>query len=149
MTTIRKATFADLDSLSHLFDGYRIFYGKPSGLIAGKAFLKERLENGESHIFVSLDAEGTMTGFVQLYPIFSSTRMKRLWLLNDLFVSPVYRGQGISKALLYKVQQFSQETGSCGLMLETAKANEIGNNLYPAVGFILDNEHNYYTWDAY
>ncbi|MDB5257286.1 MAG: family N-acetyltransferase [Chitinophagaceae bacterium] len=147
-TTIRKATLQDLEPLSLLFDGYRVFYEKESNLAEAKIFLRDRINNKESEIFVAVDATGTMTGFTQLFPIFSSTRMKRFWLLNDLFVHPLYRGQGISKALLFEVQQFSRETDSCGLMLETAKTNAIGNSLYPAVGFILDAEHNYYTWDA-
>jgi GNAT superfamily N-acetyltransferase len=146
--SIRKATLEDLEALGHLFEGYRVFYEQESNLRAGKAFLKERMINKESEIFVSMNAEGTMTGFIQLYPIFSSTRIKRLWLLNDLFVHPVFRGRGISKALLYKAQEFSQETNSCGLILETAKTNDIGNRLYPAVGFVLDEEHNYYTWNT-
>ena len=145
---LRKATLNDLETLSHLFDGYRVFYKKESDLRGGQAFLKERMTNNESEIFVSFNEEGTMTGFIQLYPIFSSTRLKRFWLLNDLFVHPLYRGQGFSKALLAEVQAFAQETGSCGLMLETAKTNSIGNQLYSATGFELDEDHNYYTWDT-
>ena len=49
-------------------------------------FLKERLENQDSEIFVA-EENGILTGFTQLYPLFSSTRMKRYWLLNDLFVN--------------------------------------------------------------
>ena len=146
--SIRKTTLEDLETLSHLFDAYRVFYKKESDLLAGQSFLKERIINKESEIFVSFDNEGTMTGFVQLYPIFSSTRMKRFWLLNDLFVHPIYRGQGISKVLLAYAQTFAQETDSTGLILETAKTNVIGNSLYPGVGFVLDDEHNYYTWDT-
>ena len=146
--TIRKATLKDLEPLSLLFDGYRVFYEKESNLEGANAFLKDRINNKESDIFVAIDETGNMTGFIQLYPIFSSTRMKRFSLLNDLFVHPSYRGQGISKSLLFEVQKFTQETGSCGLMLETAKTNVIGNSLYPAVGFELDEEHNYYTWDT-
>jgi ribosomal protein S18 acetylase RimI-like enzyme len=147
-TTIRKATLQDLEPLSSLFDGYRVFYEKESDLAEAKTFLKDRMSNKESEIFVAVDETETMTGFIQLFPIFSSTRMKRLWLLNDLFVHPSYRGQGISKALLYEVQKFSNETDSCGLILETAKANTIGNSLYTSVGFVCDEEHNYYTWDT-
>lgn len=146
--TLRKAVLKDLEPLSHLFDGYRVFYKKESDLRAGQSFLRERLTNKDSEIFVSFDKDGTITGFVQLYPIFSSTRMKRFWLLNDLFVHPIYRGQGISKALLSQAQALAEETGSCGLMLETAKTNTIGNRLYPAMGFELDAAHNYYTWDT-
>jgi ribosomal protein S18 acetylase RimI-like enzyme len=145
---IRKATLEDLEALSHLFDGYRIFYKLESDLGAGLSFLIERMTNKESEIFISFEETGAMTGFVQLYPIFSSTRMKRSWLLNDLFVHPTYRGRGISKALLTEVQAFAQASNSSGLILETAKTNAIGNNLYPAAGFVLDEEHNYYTWET-
>jgi hypothetical protein len=31
-------------------------------------------------------------------------------------------------------------------MLETAKSNDIGNNLYPKAGFELDTEFNWYHW---
>jgi GNAT superfamily N-acetyltransferase len=147
-TTIRQATLQDLEPLSLLFDGYRIFYEEASDLEGVNLFLKDRISNKDSDIFVALDSTGTMTGFLQLYPIFSSTRMKRFFLLNDLFVHPSYRGQGISKAMILEVQKFTKEIGSCGLLLETAKTNLIGNKLYPSVGFICDTEHNYYTWDT-
>lgn len=144
MNTIRKANIQDLDTLAHLFDGYRVFYKQSSNLLASKAFLKERIENKDSEIFVALDGEAKISGFVQLYPIFSSTRMKRMWLLNDLFVNPAYRGQGISKLLLDKAKELSRQTGSVGLLLETERTNVIGNKLYPSAGFKKDEEHHYY-----
>ena len=148
MNNIRKAILQDLDALAHLFDGYRVFYKKGSDLMACKAFLTERMTNKESEIFVSLNEEEIITGFVQLYPTFSSTRMKQLWILNDLFVNPVYRGQGISKLLMEKAKELSLQSGSCGLLLDTAKTNTIGNKLYPSVGFVLNEAYNYYFWDA-
>jgi len=148
MNAIRKATLHDLDPLAHLFDGYRVFYKKESDLMACKAFLKERMTNEESEIFIALNEEEIITGFVQLYPSFSSTRMKRLWILNDLFVNPVYRGQGISKKLIEQAKALSLQSGSCGLLLDTAKTNTIGNKLYPAVGFVLDEAYNHYFWES-
>ena len=91
--------------------------------------------------------EGDLVGFVQLYPLFSSTRMKKLWLLNDLFVVENFRGKGISKQLIEKCKDVCDDTGACGLMLETAKTNKTGNSLYVKTGFILDADHNYYSWD--
>ena len=52
MTTIRKATLSDLIPLSELFDLYRQFYGKTSDKEVGKEFLKERIKNNESEIFI-------------------------------------------------------------------------------------------------
>lgn len=145
---IRQATIADLAQLTDLFDEYRVFYKKESDKEQAKIFLKERLENSDSTIFVSEQEDEKLAGFTQLYPLFSSTRMKKLWLLNDLYVNPAYRGKGISMALINKAKELAIETNAGGLMLETAKSNEIGNNLYPKMGFELDNEHNVYSWDV-
>jgi len=147
MNHIRKVTIQDLEALSLLFDGYRVFYKQGSDIDAAKAFLKARIEKNESVIFVSATKTEQLTGFVQLYPLFSSTRMKRLWLLNDLFVDPTFRGQGISKLLIANCKQLCHDTDACGLLLETAKTNDIGNKLYPSAGFELDSDHNYYCWN--
>src|SRR5215213_1092059 len=144
---IRDATTADILQLSVLFDGYRVFYLYETDIDSAIIFLKQRLENEESKIYVAESINGKLVGFVQLYPVFSSTRMKKLWLLNDLFVLTEYRGQGISKALIQKAKGLCFSTDSCGLILETAKSNDIGNMLYPATGFSLDAEHNYYYWN--
>ncbi|MCB0375871.1 MAG: GNAT family N-acetyltransferase, partial [Sinomicrobium sp.] len=78
---IRKAVWADLDQLTELFDAYRVFYEKSPDKNAVKAFLTERIANGDSELFVAADPNGDIAGFVQLYPLFSSTQMKRFWLL--------------------------------------------------------------------
>ena len=67
------------------------------------------------------NAEHQLVGFVQLYPLFSSTRMEKLWLLNDLFVDPDYRGKGISKGLINKAKELVEESDACGMFLETEK----------------------------
>jgi len=143
---IQKATVAHLDDLAVLFDGYRVFYRKASDLEGAKAFLKARIEQKESEIYIAYNDFGEMAGFVQLYPLFSSTRMKRLWLLNDLFVHPDFRGIGISKKLIERAKQLCRDTKACALMLETEKSNLIGNELYPRTGFDLDKDHNHYEW---
>lgn len=145
-TTIKKATVEDIPELALLFDGYRIYYKKESDIPAAIAFLKARIEQQESEIFIAYNDFGEMAGFVQLYPLFSSTRMKRLWLLNDLFVHPDFRGVGISIKLIDRAKELCRATNACALILETEKSNVIGNQLYPRTDFELDREHNYYEW---
>ena len=147
MHTIKKATLNDLEAVAYLFDQYRVFYQKPSDIKQAKVFIHERLTNNDSEIFVCYDAHHVMMGFTQLYPLFSSTRMRKLWLLNDLFVAEKHRGKGVSVALIEQAKELCIATDACGLMLETAKTNMVGNNLYPKTGFSLDNDHNYYSWD--
>ncbi|MEC3874820.1 GNAT family N-acetyltransferase [Chryseobacterium salviniae] len=141
----RKATNTDVQQLAELFDQYRIFYHKASDIPAAEKFLKERIENNDSEIFVA-EYNGKLVGFVQLYPLFSSTRMKRYWLLNDLFVNEQHRGKGYSKELIEEAKKMARFTNSCGILLETGKSNDIGNKLYPACGFEIYDEVNFYEW---
>jgi GNAT superfamily N-acetyltransferase len=146
--TISRSTLQDLKGVASLFDQYRIFYGKSSDIDGAVHFLENRMHNNESVIFHAMDDKRDYIGFTQLYPIFSSTRMKKLWLLNDLFIHPQHRGQGVSVQLMETAQEWAIGTHSAGLILETAKDNVIGNLLYPRTGFTLDKEHNYYSWDC-
>lgn len=143
---VREAKKSDLDQLSALFDGYRVFYRKDSDKEKAKEFLSERLQNNDSEIYVYESNEGKLAGFVQLYPLFSSTRMRKLWLLNDLFVSPDFRGQGVSVKLIERAKQLVADSSAFGMFLETEKTNLIGNNLYPRTGFKLNEESHYYEW---
>ena len=154
MITIKKATVQDIEKLNLLFDAYRVFYKKESDLAASKEFLRERIENNESEIFVAscsdvnnTNPETKLVGFFQLYPIFSSTRLKRFWLLNDLFVDKEFRGKGISVLLINEAKKLAIQSHSAGLMLETDKNNVEGNHLYPKMGFELDTQHNFYYWN--
>lgn len=141
----RKAQLADVQQLAELFDQYRIFYHKDSDIPAAKKFLTERIENNDSEIFVA-ENEGKLVGFVQLYPLFSSTRMKRYWLLNDLYVNENYRGKGFSKQLIEASKELAKSTDAAGILLETGKSNDIGNKLYPSCGFEIYDEVNFYEW---
>lgn len=143
---ILTATLTHVAELAKLFEAYRLFYQKEPDLAQATAFLQARIIQNESIIFIATDTAGRQVGFTQLYPLFSSTRMQKLWLLNDLFVLPEMRGKGISVALIERAKQHCQETLACGLILETAKDNAVGNQLYPKTGFELDTDYNHYVW---
>jgi ribosomal protein S18 acetylase RimI-like enzyme len=140
---IIQASLEHVEVLTPLFDGYRQFYKQPSNLNGARRFLSERLANKESVIFLASNEQEGL-GFVQLYPTFSSIALKRLWILNDLYVLPDARRQGIGRALLKRAQQFATETGAKGLVLETAIDNP-AQNLYRLMGYQRDQEfYSYY-----
>lgn len=144
---IRLALISDIDNLVMLFEGYRAFYEQVAAEEKARIFLANRLTQNDSVIYVATNNH-VLAGFVQLYPLFSSTRMEPMWLLNDLFVQEAYRGRGISVQLIDAAKAHCKATKACGLLLETAKTNIIGNQLYPKTGFLLDREHHYYWWPA-
>lgn len=137
---IVRAAAQDAERVAPLFDAYRQFYKQKSDLARARAFLSERLERDESVIFLAL-AGGKAVGFVQLYPCFSSTSMKRMWILNDLFVTPEARRGGAAKALMERARQWALETKADGLWLETAVDNHPAQRLYESLGWKRDNDY--------
>jgi ribosomal protein S18 acetylase RimI-like enzyme len=92
-------------------------------------------------VFVA-ERDGRAVGFVQLYPLFSSTapRPRRLWLLNDLYVAPEARGGGVGRALLERARGLAEETGAAGIELVTAATNTVAQGLYESVGYRRDEQ---------
>jgi GNAT superfamily N-acetyltransferase len=136
-TTLRSATLDDLDAITPLFDAYRRFYAQPGDLQRARDFLHDRLHRGESAILLA-KLDGRTVGFTQLYPMFSSVRTARIWILNDLFVDETARRRGVAHALLEGAARFAKERGAAGLMLETTRDNAPARALYRAAGWDED-----------
>ncbi|MDP5272902.1 GNAT family N-acetyltransferase [Chengkuizengella sp. 2205SS18-9] len=142
---ITQATIHDLEDVAQLFDQYRIFYEQKSDLEGAKQFLYERFEHQESVIFLAREQEeGAPAGFTQLYPIFSSVSMERVWLLNDLYVNEKFRGRGIAQGLLESAKSFAQKTNAKGIELATAKDNYSAQRIYEALGYEKDDFFHYF-----
>ena len=139
--TIRQAGPADADLVAPLFDAYRRFYEQPPDLALARSFIAARLERGESVVFLA-ERDGRPVGFVQLYPVFSSTaaRPRRLWLLNDLYVTPEARGSGVARALMLRARRLAEETDAVGLELATAHTNVAAQRLYESLGWRRDEK---------
>jgi GNAT superfamily N-acetyltransferase len=137
---IYQATIHDLDTLAPLFDGYRQFYRQPTDLARARSFLAERFAHHESVILLATHEQGAGLGFVQLYPLFSSVRTVRIYLLNDLFVSAEARGQGVAKALMTAAADHARALGAASLSLATALDNKPAQTLYESLGWKRDQE---------
>ncbi|WP_343293621.1 GNAT family N-acetyltransferase [Vandammella animalimorsus] len=142
--TIRQAVLADLPALAMLFDSYRQFYGQSSDVAGARAFLQARFEHGQSVAFIAHDASGQAFGFTQLYPTFSSISMRRALVLNDLFVTPDARGQGVGRQLLAAAREYGQAIGAAALSLATAQDNTQAQALYEADGWQRDVQFLHY-----
>lgn len=136
---IRRASVDDLDVVAPLFDQYRSFYQQPSDVAAARDFLEARLRAGESVVLLAM-SNASAAGFVQLYPMFSSVRLVRVWILNDLFVAADARRLGVASALLTAAQSFGREVGAQRLELETTHDNHAAQMLYRNAGWIPHDE---------
>jgi len=133
-----------LEEVSKLFDQYRVFYNSSSDYEAGTEFLKERFKERDSIIFAA-SIGGRIVGFTQLYPSFSSVSMKRVLILNDLFVNEGCRGKGIAKSLMSAVENFARETECARIVLATQISNGVAQSLYESCGYAKDEEFYHYV----
>jgi len=131
---ITRATLDDLDAVVPLFDAYRRFYGQPSDEPRARDFLQARLRADESVVLLATD-EGRAVGFTQVYPMFSSVRTGRLWILNDLYVDAGARRSGAGRALLDAAAAFARADGAVGIVLETTRDNATARALYRNAGW--------------
>ena len=143
---IRPVGIDDISELVPLFDAYRQFYQQSSDLNSAESFIVDRLQRNEATIYGYFIGH-QLVGFTLLYPMFSSVRMKPFYLLNDLYVLPEHRNEHIGSALLKYCQVKAKEDQQAGIMLETDKSNQVGNHLYPSIGFEYNESSNFYFWE--
>ena len=145
---IIRAEVWHAELVAPLFDAYRQFYKQPGDHSGAHRFITDRLKANESVVFLATlerDGASKAVGFVQLYPAFSSISMKRLWILNDLFVMPEARKQGVGAALMESARQLALATAAKELILETAIDNHSAQSLYEKLGYKRDVEFHRYS----
>lgn len=141
---VRYATIEDLEPLATLFDAYRQFYGQASDLPLAREFLAERFRHQQALVLVAAAPSGALVGFTQLFPSFSSVRACRMFVLNDLFVAPEARRQGVARALLVRAAEVARSLGAERLSLATARSNHGAQKLYESLGWRRDELFLYY-----
>ena len=78
-------------------------------------------------------------------PTFSSVRLSKIVVLNDLFVNPTIRNKGVGEQLIDQCFVLAKTIGADLVRLRTAKDNYIAQGLYHKKGFVRDEL--YYTYD--
>jgi GNAT superfamily N-acetyltransferase len=137
MLSVRQATIADLDVVAPLFDAYRRFYRAAGDLDGARRFLLDRFSHSQSVIFLAF-GDDKPVGFTQLYPGFSSVSMARIFILNDLFVSPEARTRGVGAALLNAAADYGRRAGAVRLALSTELTNTTAQTVYEHNGWKRD-----------
>ncbi len=141
MTNVTPLTDSDLGDLVPLFDAYRVFYKQPSDPALARAYLVKRLGAGEYVGFIARDAAGKAIGFALLSQTYSSVALKRIWLLNDIFVDPTSRKSGAGAALMAAVEAFARASGAGRMDLFTARTNATAQSVYRKAGWTEDVDY--------
>ena len=138
---IRQAIIDDLNELAQLFADYRVFCGQDFDLEKTRSSIQQRLERKDSIIFIAVS--DTILGFSQLYPSFTTIGIQEIWILNDLFIKPEYRQNGVAKMLIDHILDYSKDTNRKKVILSTAYNNDKAQRLYEKLGFTKTKFYNY------
>lgn len=138
-TIVRRAVLEDLEGIVALFESYRAFYDSAPNETAARSFIRERLSEKDSVIFLAERIKQAV-GFTQFYPSFTSVGMSKIWILNDLYVEENSRRHGIASQLLKTAEASAKETGARKIVLSTANTNRTAQALYERHGWKRDTE---------
>lgn len=143
---IIKATLEHLDLLTPLFVKYREFYGQLPYPDSSRSFLEKRLKRGESLIYLALpdDRDDRLMGFCQLYPSFSSLSLKRVWILNDIYVAEDSRRMLVADNLMREAKKMAKKSNAVRMRVSTSSDNEVARKTYESMGFRKDTEFENY-----
>ena len=142
--TITRTKPEDIDVLSTMFDEYRRFYKQPSDIEACREFLSERIKTNQSVAYIAY-LEERPAGFVHLYPTFSSIYLKRIWILNDLFVHSTARRQGVGFGLIDAAKKLALETNALCIKASTGQSNFAAQQVYESKDFRRDYQFFHYV----
>jgi GNAT superfamily N-acetyltransferase len=140
MHSIRAATPADIPAILDLIRALATYEREPDAVKTTEADLL-RDGFGEQPCFECLIAEngdgeerGQPAGFALYFYNYSTWRGRSGIHLEDLFVLPRFRGQGIGKALLARVAARAAEQGCPRLQWDVLAWNQTAIDFYQGLG---------------
>jgi len=137
---IRRARATDITALVPLVEQYLAFYDVKHSRARVSRFILQKLRAKPVHVWVGAQSPGgALEGFVQVYPTWSTLRLGTAWILNDLFVEKRVRGSGMGRALIERVIEEAQRSGTKTVELTTAVTNAPARALYESLGFTTDS----------
>jgi GNAT superfamily N-acetyltransferase len=142
---IRAIRRADYDGWRPLWDGYNAFYGRSGATALPEAITQatwERFFDAAEPVYALVaEREGRVVGLTHYLYHRSTTRLRDVCYLQDLFTMSELRGLGIGRLLIQGVYEAARVAGCTRVYWQTHATNLPGRTLYDKVardhGFIV------------
>ena len=134
---VRPVELGDHGQWRPLWDGYNAFYGRTGDTVLDEAITGQTwdrffLASGPVKAFVAvLDRQVVGLAHTVCHP--STTRLRDVCYLQDLFTSTSARGQGVGRALIERVYAEAQAVGCSRVYWTTFEDNQTARRLYDRV----------------
>jgi GNAT superfamily N-acetyltransferase len=142
---IRSIALKDYEQWLPLWDGYNAFYGRSGETALPHEITQitwERFFDESEPVFALVaESEGKIVGLTHYLFHRSTTQIKPVCYLQDLFTDHSVRGHGIGRALINGVYERAQEAGASRVYWLTHNTNSTAMMLYNKVadnsGFVV------------
>jgi len=148
-TEIRLADYLntkDADALSMLLNAYAtdpMGGGEPLSPEVQKS-LASKLAEIDGAFSVLAWVDDKPAGLINCFMAFSTFKCKPIVNIHDVAVMSEFRGLGLSRLMMAKVEEIARERGCCKLTLEVLEGNTLAQAAYRNYGFSgyeLDEAH--------
>ncbi len=86
-------------------------------------------------------SDGRYVGYALFYPVFRSFRGERSMFLEDLYVTPDLRGNGLGFVMLREVAKYAKDEGFARMDWQALKWNAPALKFYQSIGAESDDEN--------
>jgi GNAT superfamily N-acetyltransferase len=132
---IEPIVAAQMDELLPLIADYQRFYEvEEIDDERNRAFFSRFLAPSDDGLLIGACDGELLLGYACLYWTFTSLVPAEIVLMNDLYVVPEARGQGVGRALIEASVAVARERGANHLQWVTAPDNEVAQRLYDSTG---------------
>ncbi|MDF7826279.1 GNAT family N-acetyltransferase [Pontiellaceae bacterium B12227] len=140
MTGVVRADLCDASHASaviHLLNEYAIDImggGEKLSEFSREHLVTELKKRADCRIVLAF-IDDVPAGLAICFEGFSTFQCAPIMNIHDLAVAPDFRGRGLSKQLLAKVEEIAIETNCCKITLEVLEGNTIARSAYHQFGF--------------
>jgi ribosomal protein S18 acetylase RimI-like enzyme len=130
---VRQATVEDAGAIARLLHEFNLEYSEPTPDVATlTATVRRLLEDGEIVVMLSGSGPDGLSLF-RFRPALWAEGSETY--LQELYVVPALRGQGIGRSLLKETVEFARAADATGIDLNTGETDTAARNLYESMGF--------------
>jgi GNAT superfamily N-acetyltransferase len=118
-------------------DFYRVAPGDEALLELSRALIADPGREGVQ--LLARDDAGTAVGFATVFWTWQTLDASRVGIMNDLYVAPEARGDGVASALIAACLEHCRQHGAAELAWQTANDNHRAQALYDRIGATRDD----------
>ncbi|MFP1725412.1 GNAT family N-acetyltransferase [Lonsdalea quercina] len=147
--TIRQAKTADAKVIYDMIYELAVYEKAPHEVVTTADEIKESLFSSDSKIEALIcEVDGKTAGYAVFFTSYSTWLGRHGFYMEDLYVSPTFRGQGAGKALLKTIAQYAVNRRCGRLEWSVLDWNQPAIDFYQSIGALPQEEWVRYRLDG-